>query len=111
MEEQRAYQRVYLPPHAGIYVTSKDPQALGTVRVIGRGGLFFQTTSSFTVGSTLALDLGSQAEHMVHRMDAVVRHVDAMGVGVEFVMPPEAALENVDRLVDEYRPIPKGTPN
>ena len=101
MSQQRTHPRVYLPPDAGVYVKSDKGSVLGPVRVIGMGGLFFQTESPFAVGNAQALDL-AEHNHTSHTIAAVIRHVDKIGVGVQFLELHPEAQADVERLVNQY---------
>ena len=102
MPQQRSHPRVYLPLDAGVYVKSDKGSILGPVRVIGMGGLFFQTESPFAVGNSEALDLAEERNPTSHTIAAVVRHVDKIGVGVQFLELLPEAQADVERLVNQY---------
>jgi hypothetical protein len=100
--EQRAHPRVYLPVDAGVYVQSDQGNVLGPVRVIGAGGLFFQTESPFSIGAAKALRLSEAQHHTSHPIQAIIRHVDKIGVGVQFLQLQPEAQAGVERLVNQY---------
>ncbi len=102
MSAQRTHPRVYLPLDAGVYVHSDKGSILGPVRVIGMGGLFFQTDSPFSVGTAEALCLAGSQSSTTHTIEAVVRHVDKVGVGVQFLQLRPEAEADVERLVTRY---------
>jgi hypothetical protein len=102
MSQQRAHPRVYLPIDAGVYVRSSKGKVLGPVRVIGMGGLFFQTESPFSIGNAEALSLAEEHNRTTYTIAAVVRHVDRIGVGVQFLELHPEAQADVERLVNLY---------
>ncbi|MGE0404882.1 MAG: PilZ domain-containing protein [Candidatus Korobacteraceae bacterium] len=102
MVEPRAHPRVYLPLDAGVYIKTDEGKTLGPVRVIGMGGLFFQTDSPFVVGSSQTLELAEEPEHTAHKIQVVVRHVDKIGVGLQFQQLPPETKEHVENLVCQY---------
>jgi hypothetical protein len=102
ISEQRVHPRVYLPPDAGVYVKSDSGRILGPVRVLGMGGLFFQTSSPFSVGNAEAFALAEERNATAHSIEAIVRHVDSIGVGVQFLELRPEAQASVARLVNQY---------
>lgn len=103
MEEQRCHARVYLPPDAGVYVSSQSLGLMGPVRVIGLGGLFFQALGKeFSIGSPLTLELTDGMRRVPHHLDTTIRNVSLVGIGVAFVDLPPVAMADVERLVSQY---------
>ncbi|MGE0407332.1 MAG: PilZ domain-containing protein [Candidatus Korobacteraceae bacterium] len=103
MDDMRAHERVYLPPDAEVYVSSESMEMLAPVRVIGLGGLFFQTlTSNFSIGSEIVITLHDRPQGTIHRLETAVRNVNTIGVGIAFLHLSSGAVAEVQALVSRY---------
>lgn len=84
MDERRKFERVNIPEAANIYAEDRSGRRLGTVRMLGRGGLLIESQERFTQGERSNLVLVDEAEGIRRELSAVVRYAVSGRVGFEF---------------------------
>jgi hypothetical protein len=94
MDERRRFERVAIPENAKVYCEDRLGKRLGTVRMLGRGGLQLQCTEHFRLGSVQEVTLVSEGDDIRRKLRLVVRDVTPEGVGFEFAtLEPDVAVE------------------
>ncbi len=94
MDERRRFERVIIPEGAKIYLEDRLGKRLGSVRVLGRGGLLLDSKEHFRDGSIQHLTLVSEGEGIRRQLTLVVRFTRPEGVGFEFSnLEPDVAVE------------------
>lgn len=102
MDDRRRFERVNLPDSAKVYVTDEQNGRLGTVKVIGRGGMLVQPEQAMPTGASLTMYLIDESEGITRALNAVVRYNREEGVGLEFEnLEPDAAVE-VGVIIGKY---------
>jgi hypothetical protein len=94
-EERRRFERVHLPNSSNVEVRTDDNHVLGSVRMLGRGGLQVQTSRTFSIGDEHRLMLIDESEEIRREVETIVRNISGSGlVGFEFQnLSPDAAVE------------------
>ncbi len=94
MDERRRFERVPIPENAKVYCEDRLGKHLGTVRMLGRGGLLLDCREHFRLGSVQELTLAAEREDIRRKLRLVVRDVTPEGLGLEFAaLEPDAAVE------------------
>lgn len=57
---------------------------LGTVRILGRGGMLFSSNRDLPTGSRQTLKISDTIEGIVRDVAAIIRYKSAEGIGCEF---------------------------
>ncbi len=94
MDERRKFERVSIPASAGIRLQTAKGKELGTVTMLGRGGLMVETQESFELGKKIELRIMDEAEGIHRKVTATPRYRQGQGVGFEFYhLDADAAVE------------------
>lgn len=94
MDERRRFERINIPEEAKVYCEDRLGKRLGSVIVLGRGGLQLQTKEHFREGSIQQLTLVDETQDIRRRISMLVRYILPETVGFEFSnLEPEAAVE------------------
>ena len=93
--EKRKYERVALPSDAAAYVEDPTGKRLGTLRVIGQGGLFCECDPKFyRAGQVVLLRIMDPSEGIERNLNCEVRYTEDTGVGFAFEdLGPDSAVE------------------
>ena len=92
-KERRKFERVTIPESAGIQV-SRGAKTVGTVCMLGHGGLLVQTAQKFKKGQKIAVVLSDQAKTVSRKIPTVVRYARNGETGLEFVkLDAETAID------------------
>lgn len=84
MENRRRFDRIAIPENAQLRVLDKHGKTLGPVRVLGRGGMQFESAIELETGKSVPLKLQDDAETFVCDLTASVRDCLHGMVGCEF---------------------------
>ena len=95
VEEKRKYERVTLPKEAAAYLEDPTGKRLGTLRVIGQGGLYCECDPTFyRAGQVVLLRIVDPSEGIQRNLNCMVRYTDQTGVGFAFDdLGPDSAVE------------------
>lgn len=93
--EKRKYERVTLPEDATAYLEDPTGKRLGTLRVIGQGGLFCECDPKFyRPGQVVLLRIVDPGEGIERNVNCEVRYTEDAGVGFAFDdLGPDSAVE------------------
>jgi hypothetical protein len=93
--EKRKYERVTLPEDAAAYLEDPTGKRLGTLRVIGQGGLFCECDPKFyRPGQVVLLRIVDPGEGIERNVNCEVRYTEDAGVGFAFDdLGPDSAVE------------------
>jgi hypothetical protein len=83
--ERRRFERVDLPPSAGLHVTDRRGKRLGALCQLGRGGCSIEPERSLKRDKRLKFVLVCESELIRRPLEAIVRYTDGGRVGLEFV--------------------------
>lgn len=84
MEDRRKFERVTIPESARIFVLDKRGNRLGPLRILGRGGMLFESVREIPNGTHMGFHLSDETEDIRREISAVVRYQSPEGIGVEF---------------------------
>jgi hypothetical protein len=84
VDKRRKFERIMLPADAGVYVTDSIGNRVGSVRVLGRGGMLVETAEDFAEHSPHEFVLVDESEGINRDITAVVRYRTSDGVAFEF---------------------------
>jgi hypothetical protein len=102
MDDRRRFERVNMPDAAKVYITDEQNARIGSVKVLGRGGMLVKTEKPLSTGSHRALYLVDDSEGIRRELHAVVRYNSDEGTGLEFEnLEPDAAVE-VGVIIGKY---------
>ncbi len=102
MDDRRRFERVTLPDSAKVYITDEQNGRLGTVKVLGRGGMLVKPEQPMPTGVTIPMFLVDDSEGIRRELSAIVRYNREEGVGLEFEsLEPDAAVE-VGVIIGKY---------
>ena len=94
MDERRKFERINIPASARIHLRTPSGKQIGTVRILGRGGLMVDTQESFELGKKLELVIVDEAEGIHRKITVFPRYRQGAGVGFEFHhLDADAAVE------------------
>ncbi len=94
MDERRRFERVIIPEGAKIYLEDRRGKRLGTVRILGRGGLLLESKEHFREGSIQHVTLAWEAEGLRRQIALIPRNAGPQGVGFEFSnLEPDVAVD------------------
>ena len=101
--EKRKYERVILPASAHAYLEDPTGKRLGTLRVIGQGGLFCECDPQFyRAGQVVLLRIVDPSEGIERNVNCEVRYTEDKGVGFAFDdLGPDSAVE-VGVIIGKY---------
>lgn len=101
--EKRKYERVVLPAAAGAYLSDANGKKLGTLRVIGQGGLFCECDPKiYKPGQMVLLRIVDASEGIDRHVNCEVRYTEDTGVGFAFEdLGPDSAVE-VGVIIGKY---------
>lgn len=102
IDDRRRFERVNMPDFAKVYATDERNVRLGSVKVLGRGGMLVKTDKPLAPGSHQTLYLVDDSEGIRRELLAVVRYNSDEGTGLEFEsLEPDAAVE-VGVIIGKY---------
>ena len=102
MDDRRRFERVNMPDSAKVYVTDEQNTRLGSVKVLGRGGMLIKSEQPLATGSHKSLYLVDDSEGIRRELHAIVRYNSEEGTGLEFEnLEPDAAVE-VGVIIGKY---------
>jgi len=102
MDDRRRFERVNMPDSAKVYVTDEQNARLGSVKVLGRGGMLIKTEKPLDPGSHRSMYLVDDSEGIRRELHAIVRYNSSEGCGLEFEnLEPDAAVE-VGVIIGKY---------
>lgn len=94
MEDRRKFERVQIPESAKVYVQDAQGRRLGSVRMLGRGGLLLEVAQGLPAGTRHTLYILDDSEGIRREVQVLVRYSMPDGVGCEFEdLEPDAAVE------------------
>ena len=93
--EKRKYERVSLPQQSGAYIEDSNGKRLGTLRVIGQGGLFCECDpKTYRAGQVVLLRIVDPSEGIERNLSCEVRYTEEKGIGFAFEdLGPDSAVE------------------
>lgn len=102
MQDRRKFERVELPDSAKVHVEDSRGNRLGTVKMIGRGGMAVEIANGLLAGSRHEMYIVDPSEGIRREVQVVVRYSRPNGVGCEFEdLNPDAAVE-VGVIIGKY---------
>ena len=102
MQDRRKFERVELPDSARVHVEDAQGKRLGTVKLIGRGGMLVDIAEGLAAGSRHEMYIVDPSEGIRREVQIVVRYSAPGGVGCEFEdLNPDAAVE-VGVIIGKY---------
>ncbi|PYX99170.1 MAG: hypothetical protein DMG64_10255 [Acidobacteria bacterium] len=93
--EKRKYERVSIPGESGAYIEDANGKRLGSLRVIGQGGLFCECDpKSYRPGEVVLLRIVDPSEGIERNLSCEVRYTEDKGIGFAFEdLGPDSAVE------------------
>jgi hypothetical protein len=101
-EDRRRHERIVLPEDKLLSCEGVNRPLAGKISVLGTGGMYVRTTSSYPAGTELELRVRSDAETL--ETSCVVRDVTPGGLGVEFTWVRGTLEEKLKKLMAQIKP-------
>jgi PilZ domain len=84
MPEQRAHPRAQVSVPLLFTVKGQSRERDGVAKNVGLGGMYIETTSAAAFGADITVRVRLPGSDQMLRLPAVVRRVEATGMGVQF---------------------------
>jgi hypothetical protein len=100
--DQRKYERVQLTEDAGVHLAEPSGALVGTIRMLGLGGILLQTDKTFAVGERRDFLLVDEGEGIRRPVKIVALYSIPTGVGLRFEKLDEQTAVEIGVIIGKH---------